>query len=183
VTDAPDDRSSEASDGRSTAELANPTRMLASEQQFGYLLAAALGGVTVASHVSAAVGGDGKAAALMALGLALAGVMAGAVRYGQRIITSFSAVIGGFAPLAKSYVGVSFLCLLYGAWLMWKASRAQQRARAAGLAPARRTRRRGTAGEGAGGGAAAGRGPGGRGPTANRRYTPPKKKTKSSRRA
>src|SRR5258708_40364187 len=93
-----------------------PTRMLKNEQQFGYLLAAALAAFSLAAQLPSAVRGDGKASALAAVGVGIGVLLAAAVRYGQRIITSFTAVAGGFAPLGKSYVGVSFVCLLYGAW-------------------------------------------------------------------
>jgi hypothetical protein len=160
-----------------------PTQMLQAEQQWGYLLAAALAGFGLASQLPSAVQGDGKAAALAAVGVGLAAILAAAVRYGQRVITSFTAVIGGFAPLSKSYVGVSFVCLLYGAWLMWRTSRAQQKAKAAGVRIAPRPRRRHGRETNETGASDRSTGPGSAGrPAANRRYTPPKAKRPAGRR-
>jgi hypothetical protein len=162
------------------ADPPRPTRMLPNEQQAGYLLAAATAVFTLISHLPAAFRGDGQAAALAALGAGLALLLAGAVRYGHRVVTSFTAVIAGFAPLAKTYVGGSFATLLYAGWLMWRTSRAQAKAAAAGIRPVRE--RRAPAGRGRRRPAeppATTSGPGRPGP--NRRYTPPKSKTTSRR--
>jgi hypothetical protein len=169
----------QAAEAAEAAGPSRPTRMLPNEQQAGYVLAAATAVFTLISHLPAAFRGDGQAAALAALGVGLAVLLAGAVRYGHRVVTSFVAVIAGFAPIAKTYVGGSFATLLYAGWLMWRTSRAQAKAAAAGIRPVRRA-------PGSRGGRRRKAGPppttsGPGRPSPNRRYTPPKSKATSRR--
>ena len=155
----------EGHDEQESSEEIRPSRMTAREQQIGFAVAA-LG--LVVSVAAAAAGGD----ALLAVIAGLAAIGLGvASRYGHRIVTSFVAILGGFAFV----VPANFAFLGYGGYLMWQSSRAQAKLRASQprMTPAERraakaARRAAKRGEPVP--AAAKR------PTRNRRYTPPKAK-------
>jgi hypothetical protein len=154
--------------------------MLSTERQIGWIVVAVTAGGVLASHAADAVSGSSKALGAGGAGLGLVILMAATVWYGHRIWAAFAFLLGGFAPLKPGLVYLSFINLGYGAFLMFRLSRAQAKARAA--AP-RRDRHRADAGGAErtssrrGGSRPADTG--GR-PTANRRYTPPR--AKNSRR-
>jgi len=149
----------------SSEEKIRPSRMTAREQQIGFAVAAL--GLVVAVAAAAAGGSPllGAFAGVAAIGLGVSS------RYGHRIVTSFVAILGGFAFV----VPANFAFLGYGGYLMWRSSRDQAKVRASQprLTPAERreakqARRAAKRGEEVP--AAAKR------PTKNRRYTPPKAK-------
>jgi hypothetical protein len=159
-----------------------PTQMLPLERQVGWLIVAVAIGAVLASHASDALNGSSTALGQAAVGGGLIILMAGAIWYGHRIWAAFAALVAGFAPLSPSLVYLSFFSLGYGAYLMFKASRAQ--AKAAATRPRRQPRQRRARGAPTGSGSATksrtgagrtGAGDTGR-PSANRRYTPPRSK-------
>jgi hypothetical protein len=151
--------------------------MLPTERQIGWIVVAVTAGGVLASHAADAVGGSSKALGAGGAGLGLVILMAASVWYGQRIWAAFAFVVGGFVPLKPGLVYLSFINLGFGAFLMFRVSRAQAKARAA--AP-RRDRRRpdGASGGEQATGSSRGSRPddASRRPTANRRYTPPQAK-------
>jgi hypothetical protein len=149
-----------------------PTRMLRFERQIGAVVAGVLIAGVVASWAGDIAAGKSQALAYGAIGLALAAVLAAAIRYGHRVITSFASLAAGVTPLAKSLTYISIAALGYGTWLMFRSSRAQAQARAASgtrRPPRQRRQQRGKD-------ATRGGDDAGRRPKANRRYTPPKTK-------
>jgi hypothetical protein len=167
-----------------TEVRAKPTRMAPVERQIGWLIVAVALGALLASHFSGATSARTTVGSTAA-GVGLVIIMAGTIWYGQRIFAAFASLLAGFAPLSKNLIYLSFFSLGYGAFLMFKASRAQSKA--AATRPRRPPRQRGTKagaadsrstgrGRGRTGAGSAGSGPGGRRPSANRRYTPPASK-------
>jgi hypothetical protein len=137
------------------------------------LLVGVAGASVAASLTSGAIDGNNGTLAVGIIGLALVAVLGGAVWYGHRVITSFAAIIAGFAA---PIIPVQFACLGFGGYLMFRTSRAQAKARlnqpkrtpaAVRQARATKTRRRGAAAEDP---------ETARRPAQNRRYTPPKSK-------
>jgi uncharacterized protein HemX len=155
----------EGHDEQESSEEIRPSRMTAREQQIGFAVAA-LG--LVVSVAAAASGGNTLLAVIAGVAAIGLGVSS---RYGHRIVTSFVAILGGFAFV----VPANFAFLGYGGYLMWRSSRDQAKLRASQprMTPAERreakqARRAAKRGEPVP--AAAKR------PTKNRRYTPPKAK-------
>jgi hypothetical protein len=155
----------EGHDEQESSEEIRPSRMTAREQQIGFAVAA-LG--LVVSVAAAASGGNALLAVIAGVAAIGLGVSS---RYGHRIVTSFVAILGGFAFV----VPANFAFLGYGGYLMWRSSRDQAKLRASQprMTPAERreakqARRAAKRGEPVP--AAAKR------PTKNRRYTPPKAK-------
>jgi hypothetical protein len=113
---------------------ASPTqgnRLEVTERRVAFALAASTAAAVLGQFVPQAVSkGSSRDAALAALGLALAGALAVAARFGHRIVTAFAAVLASFAPQRYAAgVILSFACLAYGGWIMIKASRvARERA-------------------------------------------------------
>jgi hypothetical protein len=153
----------------------SPTRMLRIEQQVGWMLVAVMAAGVAGSWASDVIKGDSKAISLAAIGLGLTAVLAAAVWYGRRLIAAFAGMAAGLAPVKTGYVVVSFACLAYGGYLMFRNTFAQRKAAMARpRRPPRAARTR--SGKAAAGAAAAAAADGARRPSANRRYTPPKAK-------
>jgi hypothetical protein len=157
-------------------ELPQPGRMLEREQQAGYVIALIIVGLAGAIGGSK-IGQHNKTNYALFTGLAVVGAAAIAIaaRRGRRLLTAFASVIAG---LGLSVFGpLSYICLIYAGYLMFRHSQAQKKLNQ--LRPRQprqpRTARSRRADKAASGTPA---NPSGRRPTANRRYTPPKAKTR-----
>jgi hypothetical protein len=162
--------SDEGHDQQESSEEIRPSRMTAREQQIGFAVAALGGVVAVAVAVA---NGEPILAALAGVAAVGLGISS---RYGQRIVTAFVAILGGFAFV----VPANFVFLGFGGYLMWRSSRAQAKLRASQprLTPAQRREAkeaRQAAKRGETAPAAAKR------PSQNRRYTPPKAQARPGR--
>jgi hypothetical protein len=157
--------------------LPEPGRMLPREKQAGYgvalLLVAATGAIGGAKVVQ---GYSGKTnyVLLTILGVAAAAAVAGAAYRGRRLVAAFVTVLAGLA--VTSFGVVSYACLIFAGYLMFRHSQDQKKLNRLRPRQARQPRsgksRRSTKAE------EPATGPAGRRPTANRRYTPPKTKTR-----
>jgi hypothetical protein len=154
-------------------DLPPPNIMLPKEQQYGYLLAAAVVAWVGGVGVVRAVQGHTEYILWSALGLAGAGAIFYAARRGRRIFGAIVAIIGGIT--LSGFSPLNFAPLIYGGYLMLKQSSAQKKYNLAHPRGARKARDRSGQPD-----ARRGRNrqpePTNR-PQASRRYTPPKAKT------
>jgi hypothetical protein len=159
--------------------LPEPGRMLPREKQAGYgvaLFLVAATGAIGGSKVIQGYHGKTNYTLYTILGIVAALAIAGAVYRGRRMITAFVTVLAGLA--VASFGAVSYICLIYAGYVMFRHSQDQKKLNKLvprGSRPTRssRSRRSAKAEEPA-------TGPAGRRPTANRRYTPPKTKARRS---
>jgi hypothetical protein len=185
-----DNVAAEAPEGAPT-----PGRMTPKEQRIGWALAAVVAAAVLIAWIPDTVAKDNQGVGIAA-GLAFAALLAGAVWYGRRVITSFASILAGFTPpprhgsMKALFVYVPLLSLIYGGLLFIRHTKARKKALA--LQPrrspseAREARAKARAAARTGTRPARGRGRSGSAastpsdrPAANRRYTPPK--TKPSR--
>jgi hypothetical protein len=155
-----------------TEATPSPARMVRLEQQLGWLVVAAAATAIVGSWAHQILHGDNQALGKAAVGLGLAGVLAGAVWYGRRLIAAFAAMAAGLAPVDQKsgYALISIVCLAYGGVLLFRNTLAQRKlAMARPRRPPKSARTRSSK-------AAEVVADSARRPSANRRYTPPKAK-------
>jgi hypothetical protein len=157
-------------------ELPQPGRMLEREQQAGYVIALIIVGLAGAIGGSK-IGQHNKTNYALFTGLAVVGAAAIAIaaRRGRRLLTAFASVIAG---LGLSVFGpLSYVCLIYAGYLMFRHSQGQKKLNQLRPRQARqpRTARARRADKAA---STTTTSSGAKRPNANRRYTPPKAKTR-----
>jgi len=160
-------------------ETLPPSQLTAKERQIGLVLAGLAAVSGVAQWLPDAIGkSDTHALALAAVSFGLAIVFGLAVWNGRRLIAAFGAVLAGL-PTPHFVVGTALnaLMLAYGAYLMIRYSNAagkraaeQRQAKGAARRAGRGARTKDAAPPAGSTKTAA--------PSANKRYTPPKKTTK-----
>jgi hypothetical protein len=161
-------------------ELPQPAVMLEKEQKAGYVLAlliVALAGAIGGSKLIQGNNGKTNYVIFTVLGLVGAAAIAFTARRGRRLLAAFTSVLAGLA-LSSVFPILGYACLIYGGYLMFRHSQAQKKLNQ--LKPRqprapRPTKTRRSSREPAKDVTLPS---GNRRPGANRRYTPPKAKTR-----
>jgi hypothetical protein len=160
-------------------DLPAPGVMLAKEEQYGYMVAGAVGVIVIILGVSRQIhDSHSDSLAFAGLGVAAAIALAYAAHRRRRIFAAIISIVGGLA--LSGFTPLNFIFLAYGGYLMFLQSRAQKKLTRAGI---RRTRPPKAGRDGSTKGRRGAEPPVTNRPKANRRYTPPKnsKTTKRTR--